>query len=158
MQLESIVFSRLGGNDGQFRTIITDISERKLSERQLKASEELHRITIENISDPVFITDEAGRFTFICPNIPHILGYSVKEIEGLDNVSTLLGEDLFDLGYLSKQGEISNLEAVIADKNGRKKDYLVTVKQVSIGNGSILYLCRDIDDLKKIAKQKDKLK
>ena len=46
-------------------------------EKKLRESEELHRITIENISDPVFITDDAGQFTYICHNVSHILGYSI---------------------------------------------------------------------------------
>ena len=37
-------------------------------------------ITIENILNPVFITDDSGRFTFICLNVVSILGYSEEGI------------------------------------------------------------------------------
>jgi PAS domain-containing protein len=35
----------------------------------LRESEELHRATLSNISDAVFLTDDEGLFTFICPNV-----------------------------------------------------------------------------------------
>ncbi|NIT59045.1 MAG: PAS domain S-box protein, partial [Aliifodinibius sp.] len=54
---------------------ITDIVE---LQQQLKASEELYRLTLSNISDAVFITDDQGKFTFICPNVDVIFGYSVE--------------------------------------------------------------------------------
>ncbi len=33
----------------------------------LRESEELHRATLSNISDAVFLTDDEGVFTFVCP-------------------------------------------------------------------------------------------
>ncbi|MBI5602139.1 MAG: PAS domain S-box protein [Deltaproteobacteria bacterium] len=130
--------------------VFHDQTAERAAQRALKESEELHRITIENILDPVFITDSEGKFTFICPNIPHILGYSVEEIRALGNISACVGEgrSLFDLEDLNRRGEISNIEAVIANKNGAKRDYLVTVKRVSIKGGTILYVCRDITERK----------
>lgn len=38
----------------------------------LRESEELHRATLSSISDAVFLTDDDGLFTFICPNIVRI--------------------------------------------------------------------------------------
>ena len=46
----------------------------------LRASEELHRATIENISDAVFTCDDRGAFTFICPNVDVIFGYLPDEV------------------------------------------------------------------------------
>ena len=139
------------GDVTEFRISMSDIDVQKKAVKALRESEELHRITIENIQDPLFITDSNGKFTFICPNIPRILGYSVAEIEEMGNVSVFMGENqsLFDLEDLNRLGEISNIEAVIANKNGSKRDYLVTVKRVSIKSGTILYICRDITARKK---------
>lgn len=115
----------------------------------LKASEEVHRLTLENVLDPIFITDDEGKFTFICPNIPHILGYSVMEIESMGSIFNLLGEFLVDLDQLNRQGKIEDIETVVIDKDGDKHLYLVTVKTVAIQNGTILYVCRDITERKK---------
>ena len=119
-------------------------------EEALRESEELQRITLENIQDPIFITDSNGKFTFICPNNLHILGYSVAEIEAMGNISVFMGENqsLFDLEDLNRLGEIPNIEAVVANKNGTKRNYLVNVKRVSIKGGTILYVCRDITERK----------
>ncbi len=131
----------------------------RTTQRALRESEELHRITLENINDPVFITDANGRFTFICPNVSHILGYSVDEIQAMGNISACVGEgkSLFNLDDLVRQGQISNIETVITGKNGLKRDYLVTVKMVSIKGGTLLYVCRDITEHKHTEEQIIKL-
>ena len=62
-----------------YQSIGEDITERKLVEDALRESEELHRITLSNISDAVFITDDAGVFTFICPNVSIYLAILMKK-------------------------------------------------------------------------------
>ncbi len=91
-------------------------AERKQAEEKLRESEELHRLTMENISDPVFVTDDDGKFTFICENVPHILGYTMEELENMGNISKLIGDDLFNLEELKTQGKIHDVERVIVDK------------------------------------------
>ena len=46
----------------------------------LRASEELHRATLSNISDAVFMADDTGKFTFVCPNVDVIFGYTPDEV------------------------------------------------------------------------------
>ena len=48
--------------------------EETVSAQALRESEELHRITLLSMSDAVFITDDSGVFTFICPNVDVIFG------------------------------------------------------------------------------------
>jgi len=40
----------------------------KKAQEAISASEELHRATIENISDTVIITDDHGKMIYVCPN------------------------------------------------------------------------------------------
>ena len=96
----------------------------------------------------MFITDDEGAFTFICSNVPIVLGYTVEEIAAMGNISMLFGKRLFALDELQAQGKIHNLEGVIVTKDGSRRDYLVTVKQVSIKDGTILYTCHDITERK----------
>ena len=57
-----------------------DITERVDLERNLRESEELHRVTLNNMTDTILITDEAGEYTYVCPNVHFIFGYTVDEI------------------------------------------------------------------------------
>jgi PAS domain S-box-containing protein len=132
-----------------YQSIGVDITERKQAELALKESEELHRITLSNISDAVFITDDSGLFTFICPNVSVIFGYNYEEVNELLNIDKLLGSNIFDRSELDSKGEIKNIECVIYDKFGVKHTLLVNVKLVSIKGGTILFTCHDITERKR---------
>jgi PAS domain S-box-containing protein len=124
------------------------INERRWAEEALRKSEELHRLTLSNVSDAVFITNDTGAFTYICPNAAVIFGYSSEEVQSLGNIDRVLGNDLFDKNELEASGEIRNIERAVADKAGTRHTLLVNVKRVSIDGGTTLYTCRDITDRK----------
>ena len=81
-------------------------SRRRRAEADLQESEEVHRLTLGNISDAVFITTSSGDFTFVCPNVHVIFGYSIAEVEQLGNIRRLLGDGVFDPAALASAGEI----------------------------------------------------
>lgn len=118
--------------------------ERMTLERDLRRSEELHRVTLNNMTDTVLITDENGEFTYICPNIHFIFGYTVEEVREMGSIDTLLGENLFDPTDLETEGVLTNIECTATDRAGQEHTLLVNVKQVSIQGGTTLYSCRDI--------------
>jgi PAS domain S-box-containing protein len=122
--------------------------ERRQVEEALRESEELHRITLSNISDAVFITDNTGDFTYICPNVDIIFGYSLEEVSAFGNIDKLLGINFFDRNELESSKEIKNRECKIQDKSGVAHVLLVNVKPVSIKGGTVLYTCRDITEHK----------
>lgn len=117
-------------------------------EEELRQSELLHETVLSNVSDAVFITDSKGRFTYICPNVANIFGYSQQEVEKLGRIGKLLGEDLFNEEELGRRGEIENIERSVKDKYGRLHHLLVNAKRVSIGAGTTLHTCRDITERK----------
>ncbi|MFW5938699.1 MAG: bacterio-opsin activator domain-containing protein, partial [Halanaeroarchaeum sp.] len=121
-----------------------DITERVDLERDLRQSEELHRVTLNNMTDTVLITDESGEYTYVCPNVHFIFGYTVEEIRELGTIAELLGPDLFDREELAEQGVLKNIECTATDKAGREHTLLVNVREVSIQDGTLLYSCRDI--------------
>jgi PAS domain S-box-containing protein len=122
---------------------------RKRAEETLRESEELHRATLSKISDAVFLTDEKGDFTYICPNANVIFGYSEQEVEAFGNIARLLGEGWFDPHELDASGEIANIEREITDKTGTRRVTLVNVKRVAIKSGTVLYTCREITQRKR---------
>jgi PAS domain S-box-containing protein len=121
-----------------------DVTDRVDLERDLRRSEELHRVTLNNMTDTVLITDEGGAYTYVCPNVHFIFGYSAAEIRDLGTIDELLGEDLFGREELAEEGVLKNIECTATDKVGREHTLLVNVREVSIQDGTLLYSCRDI--------------
>jgi len=121
-----------------------DIADRVELERDLRRSEELHRVTLNNMTDTVLITDEDGEYTYVCPNAHFIFGYDADEIRDLGPIDALLGEELFDREALAEDGVLKNIETTATDKAGREHTLLVNVREVSIQDGRLLYSCRDI--------------
>ena len=126
---------------------------RERSYQALHDSEELHRATLGSISDAVFLTNDSGAFTFICPNVDVIFGYSPDEVQAMERISSLLGEHLFDPAELAAKGEISNVEREVVSKSGEQRVVLVLLKRVAIQGGTILYACRDVTELKRAEKE-----
>ncbi|MFC7199024.1 bacterio-opsin activator domain-containing protein [Halospeciosus flavus] len=121
-----------------------DITERVDLERDLRRSEELHRVTLNNMTDTVLMTDEDGEYTYVCPNVNFIFGYTAEEICEQGTIDELLGEDLFDRAELAEKGSLKNIECTATDKSGREHTLLVNVREVSIQDGTLLYSCRDV--------------
>lgn len=121
-----------------------DITDRVELERDLRQSEELHRVTLNNMTDTILITDETGEYTYVCPNVHFIFGYTSEEIYEQGSIADLLGEDIFESEDLAQQGVLKNIECTATDKAGREHTLLVNVREVSIQDGTHLYSCRDI--------------
>jgi two-component system, LuxR family, sensor kinase FixL len=121
---------------------------RERAYKELRESEELHRATLENISDAVFLTNDQDHFTFVCPNVDIIFGYSPDEVHTMSRINVLLGDNLFDHADLVARGEIRNIERDIKAKSGARRTVLVHVKSVSISGSTVLYCCRDITEVK----------
>jgi two-component system, cell cycle sensor histidine kinase and response regulator CckA len=109
-------------------------------------SEQLFGVILENMVDPVFVTDEDGRFIFICANVLPVLGYTVEEVAATGTLAGFLGRGLWWPGELESRGELTNLQCSIMRKDGAKRDFLVAAKKVSIGRGAVLCVFRDVTE------------
>src|SRR4030095_10803079 len=114
----------------------------------LRDSEELPRLPLSNISDAVFLTDDEGAFTFICPNVDMIFGYAPDEVQAMGRISRLLGDNLFARAELAARREIRNIERDVVSKSGEHRALLIHLKQVSIQSSTVLYSCRDVTERK----------
>jgi PAS domain S-box-containing protein len=125
-----------------------DITERKMLERELRETNALHAATLRNIHDSVFITDDDGEFTYVCPNTRFIFRYTPDDVRALGNVRALLGGSIVGDTDL-RTDPIENAEHVITDADGEEHTVLVSVHPVSIQGGTRLYTIRDITDRKR---------
>lgn len=123
---------------------------RKLREALLHPSEEVHRVVLGAISDAVFITDDTGEFTYICPNVFYIFARTFDEVAAMGAITALLGSEIPSSESIREKGEVENLEMEITDGLGRSHTILVNVKRVSVEMGTILYTCRDITERKQV--------
>lgn len=137
------------GNIYEYQSFGEDVTETIQANEALRESEVLHRITLSNISDAVFITDDDGCFTYICPNVEVIFGYSYEAVLALRHIEKLLGTDLFEPEELAASNALYNIERSVKDSSGHPRIVLVNVKRVSIKNGTILYTCHEITERKK---------
>jgi two-component system, LuxR family, sensor kinase FixL len=142
---------------GHVVAIYSDETARRQAEEALRESEELHRVTLESMSEAIFLTRNDGSFTFICPNAILTFGYSQAELAEMGNIQKLLGEGFVDLGELVARGEIANIECSVLDKEGQPHAVLVTAKRVNIQGGTILYTCRDVTELHNVRLEQERL-
>ena len=119
-------------------------SQRHLAEQALAESEALHRVVLNNISDAVFLTDDNGRFSYVCDNASYIFGFSVREVLEFSSVYELLPGIQTYYTTLDREKEIRNIEYSCLDKQGHEHVLLIDLKRVAIRNGTILYTCHDI--------------
>ena len=127
-----------------------EIEALRNANRAVGASEALHRITLENISDTVIITDDHGTIIYACPNAGVIFGLSQDQVYARSTIQELIGGNACDLSQLRKVQEIPNIEWTVLHQSGREKFVLITVKSVSIQGGTVLYVMRDITARKKM--------
>jgi PAS domain S-box-containing protein len=123
------------------------------TERALRESEEFHRITLNNISDAVFLTDMDANIGFVCANVHLIFGWTDTEILAMGNLTTLVGSNEIHPQELINNGQAKNVEWTITDKKGEIHFLLVNMMRVNIRGQTYLYVCRDISD-RKIADEK----
>ena len=64
--------------------IVSDITERKMTEKALKASEGKFRFLAENITDVVWTMDDAYNFTYATPSVKILWGYTTDELCTID--------------------------------------------------------------------------
>ena len=141
-------FSAYSRKKGEFTTFVRDVTTFEEEKR-------MYADILSSISDAVFITDDAGNFKYVCPNVSNIFGYSEKEICAIGNICKLLGDDILKNNTLEDSFEVINEEKVLEDKQGNKHNLLVNIKKVEVAHGSLLFTCRDITERVKAEKKEN---
>jgi protein-histidine pros-kinase len=91
---------------------------------------------LEHMDEAALITDDIGRVLFVSPNASRILGR--PDVKPGNQIARLLG----NAAQLDVRGEIHDLQCTVVDSSGSIRYLIVRVKQVAVGEGTRLYLCR----------------
>jgi len=100
---------------------VRDITDYRIMEEELRASEERYRKLIENLNDVIFNVDAAGIVTYISPAIERISQYKVEEVIGKPFMDFVYPDDLPGLlGSFERtlDGELEPYEFRVQDKDG----------------------------------------
>ena len=138
--------------DGQVVAIVRDVTERKLAEEALRASEASYRGLFDSLSDLVYIQDLEGRFLNVNEAVLRTYGYTPEELIG-QTPAFLAAPEKVDLEDTAERfqralaGEPQRFEWW-----GRRKDGSIFPKEVVIkrstyfGQDVVIAVARDISD------------
>lgn len=149
----------------EISAIVTDITERKLSEFKLKESEEKYRLLADNASDIIYIMDLDETITYASPSAFKTYGYSREEI-GKIKVKDLIADESYHLHREALQERIENekkgknTESINLEQLHKKKDgtkFWVEIVTSPLRNDhnefiGVLGIIRDISKRKKAEK------
>ncbi|MHB9288785.1 PAS domain S-box protein [Halobacteriales archaeon Cl-PHB] len=135
------------GEPRYYVAALEDVTAEKRLRDELERSEELHRVTLNNITDTVVLTDDEGAFTYVCPNVDFIFGYDAAEVRAMGTVETLLGTDPVPPDFADGD-VVQNVELEVVDTDGATHTVLVTVRSVDVQDGTRLYSIRDVTERK----------
>lgn len=138
----------------RFIAIMQDITERKLAEDQLRASEERYRLIYENMEDVVYQTDYHGIITAVSPSVTRQAGYSPEELIGWHAKNFYDSPKEFDTldALIAQKGTLNDHEVLIRKKDGGVVYVSMTVRTIFDSGGNPVGtegVMRDISERKK---------
>jgi PAS domain S-box-containing protein len=139
--------------------IVNDITERKLAEMELSASDEKYRLLVETMNDGLAVQDENGMLTYVNDKFCEIVGYSKDELINRP-VNIFLDKDnqktLKEQMIKRRKGESKPYEIVWTSKNGRKVPTIISPQSLFDGMGHFkgsFAVVTDINELKRIEQE-----
>lgn len=143
---------------------VTDITDRKLAEENLRENEKKLKMITENTNSLVAIMDQGGIFEYISPSYENILGYLPQELIGQSGFELIPPESrskLFSILEMSSKreiGRITKLEYKIVDKDGDIHYLEGSFDSIRDESGNIQKLINISEDITQIKKQEQERK
>ncbi|MCF7970807.1 MAG: bacteriohemerythrin [Methylococcaceae bacterium] len=153
---ESASFKYQSNDESTYVGTITNITERKLAEENLRKESEKNLAFLRNASDGIHIIDVAGRVIEASDSFCNMLGYSREEIIGMNIAQWDVGfantkELLTQVRKQFQHTEHSQFETLHRRKNGDIFHAEVSCHRLELDDHQLLFnSSRDISDRKKI--------
>jgi PAS domain S-box-containing protein len=133
-----------------------DITERKLTEKALRDSEERHRLVFEAAMDGFWVADLSGRLLQVNDSYCQMSGYARQELLGM-RISDIEAvekpeETAQHIKKVLEQGQ-DRFETRHRRKDGGLIDIEVSVKHLDVRGGQLVVSARDITDRRKAEEQ-----
>jgi len=142
-------------DDCLLHVFVTDITERKLSERAVKDFENIYRAVFETGAGPVAVIDPDLTVALCNPGFERLSGFSAKDVEGKMTWTQFFvpafAPQLLDLHAQAKNRAAENLQCLFLDRAGRKKQVCLSLAAIS-GSDRIAACLTDIGELKRPGK------
>ncbi len=130
-----------------------DITERRLSERRIKESEEKYRALVENSPDLVFSLNEDGEFTFLNHIAAKELGGKPEDYIG-KRISDIFIDEIAKKHSMAIKNIFKSGEAIAAEMpsvfHGENKWFFMNVQPVKDASGKVLSVLIIATDITKI--------
>jgi len=104
VSVSSVQIERGGGK--LIVSAITDVSDRKMAEEELRRSEERLRMITNTTKDALIMIDQGGRITFWNPAAEDIFGWAAEEVIGKD-LHALIAPERYSRAHEAGFGEFS---------------------------------------------------
>jgi PAS domain S-box-containing protein len=137
--------------------VLRDVSERRLAERALRASEERYRTVIEQAFDGVWLADQNSTIVDVNPGACSMLGYTREELIGrraTDLLQPAPDGDTTRAGVLPP-AEAGGWQCDVISRNGRR--VLLAGRSSEIAPGLIVSTFRDITEERAEAEGREQL-
>jgi PAS domain S-box-containing protein len=154
-RLECILVEDAREDTIKVRAIITDISERKRTEKLLSESREKYRMVFENIQDVYYEVTLDGVILEISPSIREISKYSREDLIGTSVYNLYADSKKRDefVREISKKSKVNDYGIILKDKDGLPKYCSILAKLSYDKNGipqKIIGSIRDVTLKKQI--------
>ena len=132
--------------DGKTTAIVgslTDITDRKRAEQEVRLAKERFQSLVETIGDWIWEIDRNGRYTYVSPRIQDLLGYEPADVIGKTPFELMPPEEAERVAatfetFLSVRAPFTGLENTNLHKDGRRIVLETSGRPVFDGNGEFL--------------------
>ena len=110
--------------------------ERKLSEDNLRSSEERYRMLVEQASDGIFTADRRGNFLDVNTAGSEMLGYTREELLGMNMRQLVVDYNSFRIGSFTRKliaGQVVMLELELLSKAGAHLQVEISARMLADG-------------------------